>query len=148
MGLKAPPWIQQGVDQYVSRMKRECRFSVVEIRGANRNKPAPVSLYINQEGQKIKESVSSGARVIAMDRRGKNWNTEQFARKIQNWSQMTNHFQFLIGGPDGLADDCIDQADEVFALSELTFPHFLVRVMLAEQIYRALMLNANHPYHK
>ena len=93
-------------------------------------------------------AVSDSARVIVLDRSGKDWSTEQFAGKLQDWSQLTNHFQFLVGGPDGLATECLERADEVWSLSKLTYPHFLVRVMLAEQIYRALMVNAGHPYHK
>ena len=83
-----------------------------------------------------------------MDSRGKNWGTEELAAKMADRSQTSSQFQFLIGGPDGLADSCLERADAVWSLSRLTFPHFLVRVLLAEQIYRALMVNANHPYHK
>jgi len=92
--------------------------------------------------------IDRNARVIALDVSGRNWSTEQLASKFVNWSQMTNHFQFLVGGPDGLAKTCLDRADETWSLSKLIFPHFLVRVLLAEQVYRVLMLNANHPYHK
>ena len=107
-----------------------------------------MAIHQEEEAKLIGSHFNSGARVIAMDSRGKSWSTGQLARKGEVWSQQTNHFQFVIGGPDGLSDVIINRADEIWSLSNLTFPHFLVRVLLAEQIYRALMLNANHPYHK
>ena len=148
VGTRPPSWVQQGVDQYVSRLRRECRFNTVEIRTADRKRSQSVAYYQEQESKAILAAIESGARVIAMDRSGKNWSTEQVAKNLADWSQLTNHLQFIIGGPDGLADSCIAASDEIWSLSNLTFPHFLVRVMLAEQIYRAMMLNANHPYHK
>jgi 23S rRNA (pseudouridine1915-N3)-methyltransferase len=129
-------------------MKRDCRFQILEIKTSDRKKKQSVATYQEDEAQLIGSHLSSGARVIAMDSRGKIWSTEQLAGKVEAWSQQTNHFQFVIGGPDGLADVILNRADEIWSLSNLTFPHFLVRVLLAEQIYRALMLNANHPYHR
>jgi len=129
-------------------MKRDCHFQILEIKTSDRKKKQSVATYQEDEAQLIGSHLGSGARVIAMDSRGKIWSTEQLAGKVEAWSQQTNHFQFVIGGPDGLADVILNRADEIWSLSNLTFPHFLVRVLLAEQIYRALMLNANHPYHK
>lgn len=129
-------------------MKRDCRFQTLEIKTSDRKKKQSVAAHQKEEAKLIGSHLNSGARVIAMDSRGKIWSTEQLAGKVEAWSQQTNHFQFVIGGPDGLSDAIISRADEIWSLSNLTFPHFLVRVLLAEQIYRALMLNANHPYHK
>ena len=138
----------QGIEQYSSRIKRDCRFQILEIKTSDRKKKQSVATYQEEEARLIGSHLISGARVIAMDSRGKIWSTEQLAGKVEAWSQQTNHFQFVIGGPDGLSDAIVSRADETWSLSNLTFPHFLVRVLLAEQIYRALMLNANHPYHK
>ncbi|MBT4494161.1 MAG: 23S rRNA (pseudouridine(1915)-N(3))-methyltransferase RlmH [Gammaproteobacteria bacterium] len=148
VGTKPPAWVLDGIQQYTSRLTRECRFSITEIRTSDRKKPKSVNSLKNEEGKALLAAVSDSARVIVLDRSGKDWSTEQFAGKLQDWSQLTNHFQFLVGGPDGLATECLERADEVWSLSKLTYPHFLVRVMLAEQIYRALMVNAGHPYHK
>ena len=79
---------------------------------------------------------------------GKHWSTEKLAGNLAAWSHDASHCRFVIGGPDGLDRSLVAEADEVFALSHLTFPHSLVRVLLAEQIYRALMINIGHPYHK
>ncbi len=138
----------QGIEQYSLRMKRDCRFQILEIKTSDRKKKQSVAIHQEEEAKLIGSHFNAGARVIAMDSRGKIWSTEQLAGKVGAWSQQTNHFQFVIGGPDGLSDVIINRADEIWSLSNLTFPHFLVRVLLAEQIYRALMLNANHPYHK
>jgi 23S rRNA (pseudouridine1915-N3)-methyltransferase len=125
VGTKPPAWVLAGIDHYTSRMKRECAFAITEIKTADRGRSNSVE-----------------------NRGGKNWSTEELAGKLQDWSRETNHFQFLVGGPDGLAPECLGAASDRWSLSKLTFPHFLVRVMLAEQLYRALMVNAGHPYHK
>ena len=148
VGTRPPPWVSEGIEDYRSRMKRECQFTVREIRTADRKKPQSIDVYRDEESRGLLGAVARDAKVIAMDARGKIWSTEQLAEKISSWSQSTNHFQFLVGGPDGLAESCIDQADETWSLSKLTFPHFLVRVLLAEQVYRALSINGNHPYHR
>ena len=138
----------QGIEQYSSRLKRDCRFDILEIKTSDRKKKQSVTIHQEDEAKLIGSHINVGARVIAMDSRGKIWSTTQLADKVAAWSQQTNHFQFVIGGPDGLADGILNSADEIWSLSNLTFPHFLVRVLLAEQIYRALMLNAKHPYHR
>ena len=148
VGTRPPGWVEEGIAQYQDRMKRECHFSIKEVKTADRKRPQSIVQYNDEEADRISALITKGAKVIAMDRTGENWRTEQLATKIQDWSQSTNHFQFLIGGPDGLARRVVDRADATWSLSNLTFPHFLVRVLLSEQIYRALMVNANHPYHK
>ena len=148
VGTRPPAWVVQGIEHYSSRMKRDCRFEILEIKTSDRKKKQPDAIHRKVEAKFIDSHLNSGARVIAMDISGKIWSTVQLAGKLEAWSQQTNHLQFVIGGPDGLAGVILDRADEVWSLSNLTFPHFLVRVLLAEQVYRALMLNANHPYHR
>lgn len=156
VGTRPPGWVAAGVAEYATRMGRLCAFNVIEIKTASRSKPRATKQYREQYRQQYREkeaqgmlaAVAESARVIAVDRAGKHWNTEKLAENLENWSRDTNHCQFLIGGPDGLSKHCLAAADDTFALSNLTFPHFMVRVLLAEQIYRALMINENHPYHK
>ena len=148
VGTRPPAWVQTGIEQYSSRMKRDCQFAIKEIKTSDRTRSTSTKKHKAIEGEAMLKAVVPGARIIALDVGGRNWSTEKLAANFVNWSQMTNHFQFLIGGPDGLSSQCLDAADDVWSLSNLIFPHFLVRVMLAEQIYRVLMLNANHPYHK
>ncbi len=92
--------------------------------------------------------IKPDARVIALDSRGVNWSTEVLASNVQKWTRTTSHLQLLVGGPDGLSDECVARADDLWSLSKLTFPHFVVRVLLAEQIYRAWAVINHHPYHK
>ncbi len=137
-----------GVAEYAKRLQRDCRFTIIETRTADRKKDQPVARYQEEEGRGLISSIVPGARVVALDLGGNAWSTEDLAGKLEQWSQQAGHVQFLIGGPDGLSAQCLALANEHFALSRLTFPHFMVRVMLAEQLYRALMVNNNHPYHK
>lgn len=147
VGTRPPGWITEGIDEYASRITRDCRFNVTEVATASRRND---SKKVNQkdEAQAIIGKLQRGARAIALDLGGKIWSTEQLAKKLEDWSQVTSHLQFVVGGPDGLSQEVLDRVDERWSLSHLTFPHFLVRVLIAEQVYRALMLNANHPYHK
>ena len=147
VGTNPPGWVVEGIEHYASRLRGECHFLMTEVKTAPRRKK-PLNSLKNDEGKAVLAAISSAARVIALDKEGKNWSTEQFAGKLEVWSQQTNHFQFLIGGPDGLASACLKKASEIWSLSKLTFPHLMVRVLLAEQIYRALMVNVGHPYHK
>ena len=146
VGTRQPAWVQEGIDQYVSRMRRECRFEIREIKTSHRNRKMSTTAHQDAEALLILNALQSSARVVALDSRGGVWSTGQLASKIKDWSQETSHLQFIIGGPDGLATSVLSRADEVWSLSALTFPHFLVRVLVSEQVYRALMLNANHPY--
>ena len=146
VGTRPPAWVQAGVDHYVARMGRKCRFAVREIKTSDRNTKMSTTAHKNAEAQLILKALRPSARVVALDAGGGNWSTGQLAANIARWSQQTSHLQFITGGPDGLAESVLGRADELWSLSALTFPHFLVRVLLCEQIYRALMLNANHPY--
>ena len=147
VGTRPPGWLQEALERYKFLMRSECQFLITEIKTEPRTKKK-VALLKESEGNALIANVSSTARVVAMDRAGKNWSTEQFAGKLESWIEEVSHLQFLIGGPNGLADRCLDESSEIWSLSNLTFPHFLVRLLLAEQVYRALMFNAGHPYHK
>ena len=147
IGTKPPGWIAEGIAEYGTRVTREAKFGIVEIPTAKRRNNA-VSVNQREEGEAIAAKLDAGARVVALDPGGKLWSTEQLAERLENWSLQTNHIQFIIGGPDGLSGEILQRSDERWSLSHLTFPHFLVRVLIAEQLYRALMLNMGHPYHK
>ncbi len=148
VGTKAPDWVEQGMAQYVNRMRGQCRFSLQEVKTSDRNKKQSIEKHQQQEAERLASKIDESAHLVALDRAGKNWSTEQLAKRIQTWSQAPGHVQLIVGGPDGLDASLVRRASDVWSLSNLTFPHFLVRVLLSEQIYRAMMLNANHPYHK
>ena len=147
-GTKAPDWVRGGVLEYQKRMPHECQLEIKDIPVARRTKTASIDKLKREEEAKLLQQINKGAHVVAMDRSGTSWSTEKLADKLRLWMSEKPLVQVLIGGPDGLSDGCLDSADECWSLSPLTFPHFLVRIVLAEQFYRAWSITANHPYRK
>ncbi len=147
-GTKPPDWIATGINEYQKRLPRDWQFDIRDIPVARRRKGEPVSKLKAEEGKRMQLAMNKSARIVAMDKGGANWSTEQLASKLSTWQTEYGHVQFLIGGPDGLSDESLAAATDTWSLSKLTFPHFIVRVMLAEQIYRAWSVLNNHPYHK
>ena len=94
------------------------------------------------------KAIRAEEHVIALDVAGQRLSTQQLARQLENWQMMGDNHSFLIGGPEGLSPDCLARADQRWSLSDLTLPHPLVRVLLAEQLYRAWTITVNHPYHR
>lgn len=147
-GTRPPEWIASGIKEYHKRLPRDWSLETKEIPVAKRRKGEPVARPIKEEGERMLAAISSNSVVVTLDRNGKNWTTEQLAKNLEKWQLDYGKVQFLIGGPDGLAEDCLKAAQFSWSLSNLTFPHFVVRLILAEQIYRAWSVLNNHPYHK
>jgi 23S rRNA (pseudouridine1915-N3)-methyltransferase len=147
-GTKPPDWIATGIKEYQKRLPRDWPLDIREIPVAKRRKGEPVTRQIQEEGQRMLAAISPNSMVVTLDRNGKNWSTEELAGKLESWQLEFSKVQFLIGGPDGLSNDCLAAASQSWSLSKLTFPHFIVRILLAEQIYRAWSVLNNHPYHK
>ena len=148
IGTKMPPWVSQGVDEYSKRMPRELRVEWKELPLAARGKSSNARQLKEKEGEHILKAIPTGDRVIALDVRGKSLSTEGLARQISEWQMSGDNYSLLIGGPDGLSDACLSRAERRWSLSELTLPHPLVRILLAEQLYRAWTITVNHPYHR
>lgn len=147
-GTKPPAWMATGIAEYQQRLPRDWQFTFKDIPVAKRNKGEPVGKAIKAEGERMLAAVAKDSVVVALDRKGQNWSTEELASNLQNWRLEVGKIQILIGGPDGLAKECLAVANKSWSLSKLTFPHFLVRLMLAEQVYRAWSVINGHPYHK
>lgn len=147
-GTKPPAWIAAGIAEYQKRLPRDWPLEIREIPVAKRRKGEPVTRPIQAEGERMLAAITPSSLVVALDRKGRNWSTEDLAKNLERWQLDFSKVQFLIGGPDGLSNDCLNVATESWSLSNLTFPHFIVRILLAEQIYRAWSLLNNHPYHK
>ncbi len=147
VGAKSSGWVNDGFTDYARRMPRECALELVEIAAANR-KGWPRERVLADEGERILARVGQADRVVALDVAGKACSTEQLANKLDDWRSQGSDVSFLIGGADGLAASCLSRADESLSLSAMTFPHQLVRVMLAEQLYRAWTVLHGHPYHR
>lgn len=148
VGTKMANWVNQGYQEYAKRMPRECSLVLNEITPGFRGKSADVRKAINDEGERMLRAVPKGARVIALDVRGRAWSTEALAQQLGGWMAGGQDIALLVGGPEGLADSCLQAADQRWSLSPLTLPHPLVRVLLSEQLYRAWSLLNNHPYHR
>jgi len=145
---KAPSWINEGFQEYAKRLSSTCRFELIEIPVEKRAHQKNVQPLIEKEGEKMLAAIKPGNTVLALDVQGKQWSTEELALKFQGWLQEGKNLDFIIGGPDGLAPACLQRAQIKWSLSPLTLPHLLVRVILAEQLYRAWSVLQGHPYHK
>ena len=148
VGNKMPKWVNEGFSEYAKRLPGECRLKLVEIAPGHRGKSADINRAIREEGQRMLAAIPKGALVIALDVSGKSWSTKQLAGKLGDWMQEGHDLALLVGGPDGLWEQCLKTARFRWSLSAMTFPHPLVRVILAEQVYRAWSLLNNHPYHR
>lgn len=148
VGSKMPKWVTEGFEEYRKRMPPELVLELIEIPLGKRGKNADVERAIRQEGQAVMELIKKDDRVVALEVNGREWSTEGLAGMLAGWQMEGRDLCFLIGGPDGNAPECQARADAQWSLSKLTLPHPLVRVLLAEQLYRAWSINANHPYHR
>jgi 23S rRNA (pseudouridine1915-N3)-methyltransferase len=148
VGKRMPAWVDAAVAGYAGRLPHECSLVLREIAPAPRTKGADISRGIEAEGERLLAAVPDRATVIALDVAGVQWSTASLAAQLGNWLQSGRDIALLIGGPDGLSDACLHRADMRWSLSPLTFPHPLVRVILAEQLYRAWSLHVGHPYHR
>lgn len=147
-GARQPAWVQSAFGEYAKRMPPEYHFGITEIRLAARHKPEEAARARADEGVRMLAAIPPAARVIALDVRGKSFDTGTLARQLRNWLQDGRDLTLLIGGPDGLAAACLERAEFSWSLSALTFPHGLVRVIVAEQLYRAWTILQGHPYHR
>ncbi len=148
VGTRMPAWVSQGVAEYSKRLPRELQLVWREIPVARLGKDAGAQQLCAVEGEQMLKAIAPGERVIALDVSGKRLSTEQLARQLERWQMSGDNYNFLIGGPDGLAPACLARADLRWSLSDLTLPHPLVRVLLVEQLYRAWTITVNHPYHR
>lgn len=148
VGGKMPAWVSQGFNEYSKRLPAEMTFELVELPLGHRGKGADKARAIKQEGDAMLAAIPKNDRVIALEVQGKSWSTEQLAEHIRDWQMDGRNISLLVGGPDGLDSRCVQLADQKWSLSALTLPHPLVRVILAEQVYRAWTVIQGHPYHK
>ncbi|HEX7029843.1 MAG TPA: 23S rRNA (pseudouridine(1915)-N(3))-methyltransferase RlmH [Gammaproteobacteria bacterium] len=146
-GQKMPAWVTEGWNEYATRMPPECRLELLELPLAQRAKSRPVERAVQEEGERMLAALGS-EQLIALDVRGKAWSTGQLSAELSGWLQGGRDIALAIGGPDGLSDAVLERAERRWSLSPLTLPHPLVRVIVAEQLYRAMSILKNHPYHR
>jgi len=143
-----PGWIQEGYQEYVRRMPPEIRVELVELKPEDRTSGKTTEKAKSLEGARILAAVPEGAELIALDEKGKSVTTQGLSVMLSGWMRDATNPAFVIGGADGLSDEVRERAMRLVSLSALTLPHALVRVVLAEQLYRAWSILARHPYHR
>jgi 23S rRNA (pseudouridine1915-N3)-methyltransferase len=143
-----PAWAKEAFDSYASRFNRTININWKGIKPVKRTANSDTETTIYKEGQLLLSAISNKGPIVSLDKTGKIFDTLGFKRKFDNWSGRSNEINFLIGGPDGLSKECLQKSDENWSLSNLTFPHAIVPVIVAEQIYRIWSINQNHPYHR
>jgi 23S rRNA (pseudouridine1915-N3)-methyltransferase len=152
IGRRMPGWVDAGFTEYAKRLPPECALELVEIEPAQRGKAKPSAgdraRIRRDEGERLLKALPPEALAVALDVAGKPWSTEQLADELTAWMASGRDQALLVGGADGLSEACLARAERRWSLSRLTFPHQLVRVILAEQIYRAWSITRGHPYHR
>jgi 23S rRNA (pseudouridine1915-N3)-methyltransferase len=148
VGNRMPVWVQQGYDEYAKRLPRECELVLKEISAGKRGKNSDIARIVKEEGERMIAAIPQNTHIVTLDIPGKPWTTPELAQAMQRWLANGQSVSLLIGGPEGLADEVKPLARESWSLSKLTFPHPLVRIIVAEQLYRAWSLLNNHPYHR
>jgi len=145
---KMPRWVDDAVREYQKRLPRELKLQWRDVPLATRSSSIDAQTLREREGEALLRGVKSDDHCVALDGRGKSWSTEELALQLEAWMMQGQALSLLIGGPDGLSPACIAAAEQRWSLGPLTLPHPLVRVLLAEQLYRAWTITVGHPYHR
>ena len=148
VGHRMPDWVQSGFADYARRLSREARLELIEVRPARRSPSISVERAMALEESRIEAATPAGCHRIVLDERGMELTSAELARKLETWLGAGRDIALFIGGADGLTDRFRRSADLLLALSRMTLPHGLARVVLAEQLYRANSIMHHHPYHR
>lgn len=148
VGQKMPKWVQEGYAEYAKRLPKSCALNLIELPMAQRGKSGSADKYKAEEAKKIMAAIPKGAQLIVLDEHGQQVTTKGLADKLEDWLGSGQDVALVVGGPDGLEQSLIQQATWKWGLSKLTMPHPMVRILVAEQIYRAYSVINNHPYHR
>ena len=147
VGHRQPDWVNDGCAEYLKRMPRELPLSVSEIKPEPRGSKTREQL-LAAEKARIREALSGSCRIVVLDEKGDDLTTLKLAKRLEAWMQDGRDVALLIGGADGLDEEFKQQADDRLRLSSLTLPHGMARLLLCEQLYRAVSVLKNHPYHR
>lgn len=148
VGTKMPVWVKTGFEEYQRRFPKDIPLELVEIPAGKRGKNADIKRILEQEGEKMLVACAKNAHIVTLDIPGKPWTTEQLSQQFANWRNDGRDVALLVGGPEGLSPACKASAESSWSLSPLTLPHPLVRIVVAESLYRAWSLLTHHPYHR
>lgn len=148
VGERAPGWVAEGFAEYRKRLSHWLPFDLVEVEPGLRGKGRDAARAQSDEGARVIAAIPRNAWVVTLDGRGRGYTSEQLAVRLEHWRGQGRDLAFLIGGPEGHPPEVLQRADESWSLGPLTLPHMIVRLVVAEQLYRAAALLANHPYHR
>jgi 23S rRNA (pseudouridine1915-N3)-methyltransferase len=148
VGERMPDWVGAGFAQYRKRLSHDLPLDLIEIPLGARGKSSDPARAIADEGAAALAALPRDAHIVALDGRGKMWSSAQLAERLAAWRMSGRALALLIGGPDGHAREVLARAHECWSLGPLTLPHMLVRLVVAEQLYRAVSINTGHPYHR
>ena len=148
VGTKMPTWVEQGYQEYARRFPGDMPLQLTEIPAGKRGKNADIKRILQKEGELTLAAIPRGNRIVTLEVTGQAWDTPKLADKMRAWQMDGRDVSLLIGGPEGLAPECIAVSEQKWSLSALTLPHPLVRILAAESLYRAWSINNNHPYHR
>ncbi len=148
VGKKIPDWVNSGYAEFSKRMPPELQINLIEITPSIRNKTTPTEKNIKEEGERIQSAIPANSKLIVLDEKGKNFSSIDLSKKMEDWLPMGQDIVLVVGGADGIDPVIKQQADEKWSLSSFTLPHALVRVVVAEQLYRAWSILQGHPYHR
>lgn len=148
VGQKMPQWVEHGYQEYAKRLPADCALELVEVPSGQRSKTNSIDKVMQQEAEALRRALRPQDHVVTLEVLGKPWSTPVLAQNLARWRMQGGDVAILIGGPDGMSQDILALAKERWSLSALTLPHPLVRILLAEQLYRAWSILQGHPYHK
>ncbi|MEO8810220.1 MAG: 23S rRNA (pseudouridine(1915)-N(3))-methyltransferase RlmH [Rhodanobacter sp.] len=148
VGERMPGWVAEGFAEYRKRLSHELPLELIELKAGLRGKGRDDARAIQDERAAILAALPHDNQVIALDGRGSTWSSEDLAAQLARWRMAGRNLAFVIGGPDGHAPQVLARADQRWSLGPLTLPHMLVRLVLAEQLYRATTIMVGHPYHR
>ena len=147
-GERAPAWVAQGFSEYRKRLSHWLPLELFEIEPGLRGKGRDAQRAIEEEGRRVLAALPKNAHVVALEVTGKPHSSEQLAQRMEHWRGQGRDLAFQIGGPEGHSAEVLLAANETWSLGPLTLPHMLARLLVAEQLYRAAAMLANHPYHR
>ena len=143
-----PAWVTTAFTEYQKRLPKQCQLELIEIAAKHRGKNADIARILRDEAQAIQQVIKPTQHLIVLDRKGKHISTESLAEKLQTWIDDNQDIALVIGGPEGIEPQMLANALQKWSLSAMTFAHPLVRIMVAEQVYRAWSIIAGLPYHR
>ena len=148
VGTKMPKWVSIAFEEYQKRLPKQCSLELIEITAKHRGKNADINRILRDEAEAIRQAVGGDQKLVVLDRKGKNISTEKLSNNLQTWIDENQDIALVIGGPEGIDPQMLATATQKWSLSAMTFAHPIVRVMVAEQVYRAWSIIAGLPYHR